>query len=151
MLSPWEPRQRSGGGGGFPRGVEHQERAAQCGWSGEEWLWRRGGQSATSGVTQRSSEVKKKMFSGLGVRSRPALGAGLRVSRRGGPGKSVSAPFTNSFSMNTRNSGQAGNSRPHVSITSSAAVAQVWLPPPPRPALPTGRTARQTLVTSLRL
>lgn len=81
----------------IPQGPEHRERAARGGWLGEEWLWRRGEQSATSGVTQRSSEVKKKLFSGLGMRPRPALGAGRRVSGRGGPGKSVSAPFTDSL------------------------------------------------------
>lgn len=41
----------------------------------------RGRQSATSGVTQRSSEVKKKMFSGLDTCLQSALGAGLKNSQ----------------------------------------------------------------------
>lgn len=42
----------------------------------------RGRWSATSGMTQRSSEVKKKMFNGLDMCLQSALGAGLKKNQR---------------------------------------------------------------------
>ena len=63
----------------------------------------RGRWSSTSGMTQRSSEVKKKMFSGLDMCLQSALWAGLKkkISGRRGQGKCVRVPLTRSFRMKT--------------------------------------------------
>lgn len=63
----------------------------------------RGRWSATSGMTQRSSEVKKKMFNGLDMCLQSALGAGLKkkINGRRGQGKCVWVPLTRSFRMKT--------------------------------------------------
>lgn len=83
----------------------------------------RGRRSATSGVTQRSSEVKKKMFSGLDVCLQSALGAGLKKRQwKQRRGDVYGCHSQGVFIRKPGHRKQAGNS--HSSITTPATAAR---------------------------